>query len=865
MSEVPTGESDTRQAPFAMTHIVGIGASAGGLEALEQFFEHVPETSGLAYLVVQHLDPTHKALLASLLQRVTSMPVNEAADTMPIKPNHVYVIPPNAELSVAGGRLKIRAPSTPRGMRLPINVLFSSLARDQHEAAIGVVLSGMGVDGTQGLQSIKSLGGLCAVQSPHTAQFDSMPKNAIAAGCDDIVASPAELPGRILATIKSQYETMTSVPMTPGEPRAMPPEDSMEHIIDLLRLATRHDFSLYKMSTVHRRIDRRMAIHALSSLDEYAQFLEHNPNEIELLFKELLIGVTQFYRDAPVWQYFEDRTLPDLLKRRAADPKLRAWLVGCSTGEEAYSLAISFAETIRRLPQYAHHALQIFATDLSSDAIATARRGEYPLAIERDVPAARLAHYFTKQDGYYRLVPGIRDTVLFAEQDVVLDPPFTRLDILCCRNLLIYFDNALQQKLLPLFHYSLRAGGVLMLGSSETIGRFSRLFSTLDSKLRLYQHVSASSNVDPTFPSTTFPPLMNMKKEPPALPRIVSHSSPDNLQAAADRVLLQVYAPPAVVVNGDGDIIYISGRTGEYLEPASGKANWNFHAMIRDDLRAPLTAALAQARLQDSPVYCTGLASKVNDSLRTVNVTVQQLHEPASLRDKCIVVFRDMPTPGKPRRRQGALDAAHAVEADSSHDEIQRLREEARSTREELQSANEQLQSTNEELQSTNEELQSTNEELMTSKEEMQSMNEELQTVNTEMQTRLDDLALAQGDLANLLNSTNIAILFLDHDLNVRRYTDRAAKIINLREIDIGRPLSDLTTSLQYPSLHDDAQNTMRTLVFSEKQIQTTDERWFSVRIMPYRRLDDVIDGAVITFVDITATKELEADLRRPE
>ena len=858
MSELPACGPDTPQAFVVATRIVAIGASAGGLEALEQFFHQVPATSGLAYLVVQHLDPTQKAMLVTLLQRVTTMPVREAEDAMPVLPDSVYVIPPNAEIRVAAGQLKVSVPSEPRGMRLPINVLFSSLARDQHEAAIAVVLSGMGVDGTQGLQTVKSLGGLCAVQAPQTAQFDSMPASAIAAGYADIVASPAELPGRILAIVRGQGATPTSLPATPSDPRVALPEAPIGHIFRLLQLATRHDFSLYKMSTVQRRLERRMAIHVLATLDEYAQFLEHNPHEIELLFKELLIGVTQFFRDSSVWRQFEDHTLPDLLARRTADPNLRAWVVGCSTGEEAYSLAMTFADTVHRSPQSSYHTLQIFATDLSADAIATARRGEYPLAIESAVPAAYLARFFTRHDDHYRIATNIRDMVLFAEQDVVLDPPFTRLDILCCRNLMIYFDATLQQKLLPLFHYSLRAGGVLMLGSSETVGRFNRLFSPLDSKLRLYLRASTTSSVDPEFLVTSFPPLSHMKKEPPVLSGSVPVPPQDNLQAAADRVLLQVYAPPAVVVNGDGDIVYISGRTGQYLEPAAGKANWNFHAMIRDGLRAPLAAALAQAKLQDTPVHCPGLLTKVDGGVRTIDVTVQQLVEPAALRDMCIVVFRDLPTPRKSRRRRpDALEAAHVAELDGYRDEIQRLREETRSSREELQS-------TNEELQSTNEELQSANEELTTSKEEMQSMNEELQTVNAEMQTRLDDLALAQGDMTNLLNSTDIAILFLDHDLNVRRYTERASKIINLRETDVGRPLSDLTTSLQYPSLHDDAQNTMRTLVFSEKQIQTTDERWFSVRIMPYRRLDNVIDGAVITFVDITATKELEAHLRRP-
>ena len=845
--------------PPLSPRIVGLGASAGGLEALEQFFEHVPPNSGLAYVVVQHLDPTKKALLVELLQRASTMPVREAQETMRILPDCVYVIRPNTELSVAGGMLKVDAPSEPRGMRLPVNVLFSSLARDQHEAAIGVVLSGMGSDGTLGLQAIKALGGLSAVQKPATAQFDSMPNSAINAGYADIIATPAELPGRILATINAPSETLApDLAGVADEPLALP-GSPMESIFRLLRQRTRHDFSLYKPNTVQRRIQRRMAIHSIPTLAQYAEFLQTNPHETTLLFKELLIGVTQFFRDAPVWAHFANHALPELLNRRAEQTRLRAWIIGCSTGEEAYSLAMVFTETVQRLPQFAHHTLQIFASDLSPDAIASARRGEYPTTIVNDVSPQRLERCFTLHDGRYVIAKAIRDMVLFAEQDVILDPPFTRLDILCCRNLMIYFDATLQQKLLPLFHYSLRGGGVLMLGSSETVGRFNRLFTAIDSKLRLYRRPDGAATLQSDFLVASFPPLSNLRKELAVPSTSASIPPTDGLQAAAERVLLHAYAPPAVVVNGEGDIVYISGRTGQYLEPAAGKANWNFHAMVRDGLREPLAESLRQAALQDDPLHYSGLQVRSSDGLQSVDVTVQKLREPAALHGMTIIVFRHVAAPVKARTRRGtssAIEQSQAAQLENYRDEIQRLREETRASKEELQS-------TNEELQSTNEELQSANEELTTSKEEMQSMNEELQTVNAEMQTRLDDLAMAQGDMTNLLNSTDIAILFLDHDLNVRRYTERASKIINLREIDIGRPLSDLTTSLQYPSLHADAEDTMRSLVFSEKQICTTDDRWFSVRIMPYRRLDNAVEGAVITFVDITATKELEAKLRQ--
>ncbi|MDI1302594.1 MAG: chemotaxis protein CheB [bacterium] len=836
------------------TRIVGIGASAGGLVALEQFLQNTPVDSGMAYIVVQHLDPTQKAMLTELLQRATVMPVHEVKQGMRIEPDCVYVIAPNTELSVLNGTLRMAPPTEPRGMRLPINVLFSSLARAQSGRAIAVVLSGMGSDGTQGLQAVKAVGGLTLAQTPESAQFDSMPKSAIAAGCVDVVAPPDELPARILSYVNQVPDPVSLVEEETPEPV---PSLPLQPVIRLLQRRTRHDFSLYKPSTLHRRIERRMAIHGLETLADYADFLEQNPQEIDLLFKELLIGVTNFFRDPAVWEYLAASALPELLARRRTEEKLRAWVVGCSTGEEAYSLAMTFSEVVQRLPAAHEVTLQIFASDLSPDAIATARRGKYPLAISADVSPERLARFFSRHDTHYQVNQGIRDMVLFAQHDVVLDSPFTKLDLISCRNLLIYFDAKLQHRLLPLFHYSLRPGGVLMLGSSETVGRSSQLFSPLQSKLRFYARQNNATLSGPDFLLKSFPPLSRLSKEPSVSAANVSTPPAASLQTAADHVLLQVYAPAAVVLNSEGDIVYISGRTGKYLEPAAGKANWNFHAMVREGLRVPLFHALKQSATHSEPVQLHGLQVATASGAQLVDVTVQALHEPSALQTMTMIVFRDMPPPAPSGhgRKKGAVDAASTEELQQYQEEIQRLREETHASREELQS-------TNEELQSTNEELQSTNEELTTSKEEMQSMNEELQTINNELQTKLDDLALAQSDLQNLLNSIEIAILFLDQNLNVRRYTERAAKIINLRESDVGRPLSDLTSSLQYPALHDDALETLRTLVFSEKQIPTSDGRWFTVRIMPYRRLDNVIDGVVVTFVDISATKELEAALR---
>ncbi len=715
----------------------------------------------------------------------------------------------------------------------------------------------MGSDGTLGLQSIRTVGGLTAAQQPDTAQFDAMPKSAIDADCIDIVAPPGELPARILAYLEKMPEPSASDEHSAdSEPASTP----FQRILHLLQKGTRHDFSLYKPSTLHRRMERRMAIHQLETLARYADFLECNSQEIELLFKEVLIGVTSFFRDAQVWQRLADSVLPELLARQPRQYQLRAWVVGCSTGEEAYSLAMVFTEALEKLPQAHDFTLQIFASDLSPDAIASARRGQYPPIISNSVSAERLERFFTAQHDGYRINSDIRDMVLFAQQDVVLDPPFTRLDLISCRNLLIYFDQSLQRRLMPMFHYSLRAGGVLLLGSSETVGRDTRLFTPIDAKQRIYRRGENVKSVNSRLPVNSFPPLSWIAKELPVSSTKSTLPTKNNLQSAADQVLLQVYAPAAVVVNDEGDIVYISGRTGKYLEPAAGKANWNFHAMVREGLQAPIGSALRQASNQNEALQLPNLQVQLpGGGSQSVDVTVQALREPSALRGMKMIVFRDIGPATKPGDKKEVKTDGYqinAAELQQYQNEIQTLREENRASREELQSANE-------ELQSTNEELQSTNEELTTSKEEMQSMNEELQTINSEMQNKLDDLALAQSDMNNLLNSVEIAIVFLDQNLNLRRYTDRATKIISIRKGDIGRPLSDLTSTLKYPELDEDARKTLNTLVFSEKQITTTDDRWFTVRIMPYRRLDNVIDGVVITLLDITATKELERALRQ--
>lgn len=849
MSSTPTKGNNAGVANAVQA--VGIGASAGGLAVLQQFLAQIPADSGLAYVVVQHLDPTHKAMLVELLRRNTVMQVVEAAEAMGLEPNVVYVIPPNRDLTLVSGMLHLAPPVQPRGLRLPIDLLFSSLARDQGDRAIGVVLSGMGSDGTLGLQAIKLQGGLTLAQSPQTAQFDSMPKSAIAAGCVDIVGLPAELPSHILR-VTADRRAAALLPAGSEESNAQ----ALSSILHMLRARSKHDLSDYKPSTLRRRIQRRMSVHGLATKAEYEGFLRRNPQELDLLFKEMLIGVTTFFRDPEVWRELKESVLPVLLTRGAEGNRVRAWVVGCSSGEEAYSLAIAFREVIAELPAAAGRPVQIFASDLSADAISAARKGRYSANIATDVDPARLAKFFSVQGDGYLIDKQIREMVLFAQHDVILDPPFTKLDLLSCRNLLIYFNATLQRRLMPLYGYSLRPGGALLLGGSETVGGSHALFTPLSHKSRLYWRNDSAPSVGLVeFPIIPRPLRSRLPKES----KVSQPVSPSpNMQTHAEQALLQEFSPAAVLVNEQGDVVYINGSVGKYLEPASGKANWNIHVMARPAIRAQIAAGLRQALQTRSTVELRGLRL-VDDAQFTLNVTVKAMQEPKSLAGLVMIVFRDGTEPTRAKRRRGkggAIDAVMAEELQHCKDEIHALRQEMGASAEELQSANE-------ELQSTNEELQSANEELTTSKEESQSMNEELQTVNNELQSKLDDLALAQSDMQNLLNSTDIATLFLDSALNVRRYTDQIARIVHLREGDIGRPLTELASTLIYPQLNDDAKETLRTLTLIEKQITTTDGLWFMVRIKPYRTLSNVIQGVVITFIDITAAKELESRLRK--
>jgi len=833
--------------------IIGIGASAGGLDALEEFFKNMPSDKGMAFIVIQHLDPSHPGIMPMLLQRITGMKVLEASDRLKVNPNSVYVIPPNKSMSLLNGRLHLFEPIETRGLRLPVDFFFRSLANDKEEQSIGIILSGMGSDGSLGLKAIKEKNGIVLVQDPASAKFDGMPRSAIDTVIPDIVASASELPFKLISFLKF-------IPGSGMDPDLQSKSKSnLEKIIILLREQSGHDFSLYKKNTLFRRIERRKGIHQIEKIQNYVRFLQENPIEVDILFKELLIGVTSFFRDPAMWKMLKESVLPDLINESPNGYVIRAWLPGCSTGEEAYSLAIVYSEALAKVKKHKNLKLMIFATDLSNDAIDKARKGIFSKNIEADVSPERITRFFTPEGEGYRVNTNIREMIVFAPQNLIKDPPFTRLDILSCRNLLIYLEPELQKKIVSLFTYSVNPGGVLLLGSAETLGIHNEGFKVENSKLKIFKRTAVIRTSEfielPNSFDNTKPPT-NEKKMPS---KVI-----ENIQTLADQILLQRFAPASVLVNNKGDILYITGRTGKYLEPVAGKANWNIYVMAREGLRQALPGAFRKALQNFDPVILRNIRLGAGKDNQFVDITVQCIDRPDSIKGMIMVIFTDVKVPEEhypENPKKGKPTSARRMK--ELETELQRSNEEMQSTNEEMQTSQEELKTINEELQSTNEELQSTNEELTTSKEEMQSLNEELQTTNIELQSKVHDYVRANDDMKNLLNSTEIATLFLDKNLNIRRFTHQVAKIIKLRDTDIGRPFTDLVSDLNYPEIDAHARQVIKSLISVETPISTSDNRWYNVRIMPYRTVDDHIDGLVITFSDITIAKKLEIELKK--
>ncbi len=833
-------------------YVVGIGASAGGLEAFEQFFSHMPPDSGMAFVLVPHLSPEHKSMMGDLLKRYTAMEIREVSEGVEVRPNHVYIIPPNKDLALANNLLLLQEPIEQRGVRHPIDFFFRSMAQDQGDRSICVILSGTGTEGTIGLRAVKGEGGLVLAQDPKDAKYDGMPASAIATGLVDHVLPAGKMPELLLRYTRVVASRLVR-PQLRAEER---PAEALQRIYTLIRAQTGHDFTLYKQNTVLRRIHKRMAIHQIESLDDYVVYLRSNPHEIDILFNELLIRVTSFFRDPDAFQSLAEHALPQIFADKNDDSTVRIWVPGCSTGEEAYSLALLCNE-FQREHKGPHRKVQIFATDIDTGAIDVARAGVYPESITVDVSPERLSRYFTKRSGAYKIKDDIREMVVFAVQDLIKDPPFSKLDLISCRNLLIYMGAALQKRVLTLFQYALSPNGALFLGSSETIGDSTDMFTVLDKKWKIFR--SRRIEMLSMAAMDLRRPIMAAERGRPGTPA-VALAPAANIRDFTERILLEHYSPPSCVVNDKGDILYIHGKTGKYLEPASGRASLNIVEMAREGIRIEVRTGLRRAVTQKKDVVYEGLQVKSNGGFKSVNIEIKYIAKPEHLEGLILVVFHEAAAPPAEkasketlRSREKASERLSAMEY-----ELKSTREHLQSTIEELETSNEELKSTNEELQSSNEELQSTNEELETSREELQSANEELLTVNSELQHKIEELSDANSDIVNLLTSTRIATLFLNYNLRIRRFTPSAVEVINIIQTDIGRPIGDISLKVEYPELQADCEEVLRSLSQKERSVRQQDGRWYLVRIAPYRTLDNVIDGVVLSFVDISEQKRAQ-------
>jgi len=836
--------------------IVGIGASAGGLETLQDFFAHIPADANIAFVIIQHLSPQHKSIMAELLSKHTPMTVKEIEEGVHLSPGCVYLTPPDKNVAIFNRSLHLMEPIKGRGINMPIDFFFRSLSEDQKEKAIGIIVSGTASDGTLGIKAIKGEGGMAMVQDPATAKYDGMPRSAIATGCVDFIVPVEKMPQTLMDYIRHPFL---------NEPQKIrlsetDAQKQLNKMYGLIRSATGHDFSKYKPNTIQRRIERRLAVHQVQKLSDYIDYMQKTPGEAKALFKDLLIGVTSFFRDPEAFEILAHQGIKKLVQNKNNSEPLRCWVVGSSTGEEAYSLAIVISEVMEKLEKRLD--VQIFASDIDEAAIEAARKGVYPDSIAVDVSKERLKRFFTKDQGAFKVKKQVRDMVVFSLQSIIKDPPFSKLDLVSCRNMLIYMDPTLQKKIIPMLHYALNPDGVLFLGSAETIGEFTDLFKPLESKWRIYQRKSSAPGKQIVYPTqrATFDLSQSPSNEAQSLPR------PIDLQSLTEKTVLEQYAPAAVLINDTYEILHFVGRTEKYLMPPTGKPSFNLLNMARADLKFDLTAALHQAKNEKKRTIRKGIRIRYNGAYCVVDLTISPFTDKDLPPGLLLAIFEDKTSD------HAAEDApAKTTRKNNKGLKVRKLEQELRSTREylqatieELETANEELKSANEELQSGNEEMQSTNEELETSKEELQSTNEELNTVNTELQSKVNELTRVSDDMNNLLAATDIASIFLDTRLCIQRYTPAAARIIKLIPTDIGRPLGDLKTSFPQVDLARQTQKVLDDLNTLEMKVMSEDHVWYQLKAMPYRTMDNVIDGVVLTLINIQQqVRQSEDQLRR--
>jgi two-component system CheB/CheR fusion protein len=849
--------------PSEKFHIVVLCGAAGSLDALERFFQNTPGHTGLAFVVLMHQLPEQPNELVSVLQGFTRLPVVPVQDGMRLRPDRVFVNVPDYDLSVLHGTLLLSPPSQPPGRRMPIDFFLDSVAKDAQERVVAVILSGMGTDGTTGLKLVMENFGMVMVQEPSTAAYPAMPKAAIATEFVDFVLAPELMCTQVLDYVERPLLTR---PAREFEEQGVQPAHALQKIFALIRTQTGHDFSYYKRNTVFRRIERRMNAHQIREFTHYVRYLQENPQEVEMLFRELLIGVTKFFRDREAFEHLKEFLGP-LLKRKPVDSTIRVWGAGCSTGEEAYSLAMLLLECLDEIDPTHYLKIQIFATDISPESIDFARAGIYSDNITGDVSAPRLARFFQKQDGHYQIRKEVRDVVVFAVHDINKDAPFTKLDLVCCRNLLIYLSTELQKNLLPVFHYALNPGGILFLGPSENISSFQDLFQPLDVKWKISRRTDAPSSLTQL---SRFPfSLSRYTASPTHSTSLLSSSvalrrEGGPFAALVQKELLRSYTPPAVVVNVKGEILYVNGRTGKYLEPAPGLSGMNLFEMAREKLTYEVSGAVHRATQTHEDVVVDDVPVQTDTGQQLIRLSVRHLTEPEPLNGLLLVSFEDQPTPRRVRRARGTAEANREYETiiAALDKELQFTKHRLQTIIEEMESSLEELKSTNEELQSANEELQSTNEEAMTNKEEMQSLNEELMTLNMQYQAKTEESNQTANDMKNLLDATDIALIFLDNNMIIKRFTQSVGRIINLVPGDVGRPLQHFASNLRYEHLLRDVQQVLDRLTSVELNIQSTNDEWYTVRILPYRTLDNYINGAIITFTRITGLKNQQVQLQ---
>jgi two-component system, chemotaxis family, CheB/CheR fusion protein len=863
-SDANAERAEGQQVGNGLVAVVGVGASAGGLEAFKQFLKRLPVDTGMAFVLITHLDPKHESILPELLARATQMPVSEVEDGTPVAPDHIYVMPRNTNMAIEGGALRLRPREEGRVLRHPIDVFLQTLAEDQGTRAVGVILSGTATDGTLGLEAIKAEGGITFAQEPRSARYDSMPRSAVATGCVDFVLTPEGIAEEIARISRHPYVAPAEIAEPGAEETAQPTvKNGFNKILALLRRATGVDFGLYKTNTLRRRIRRRMILNKLDGLDEYAKYLREHASEVENLYQDILINVTSFFRNPETFEVLKEKIFPRLVEHRAPDEPVRIWVVGCSTGEEAYSVAMAFTEFAGEGAD--HVPVQIFATDSNQRGIERARAGLYSKNIAEDVSPERLRRFFTEAEGGYRVSKPLRDMCVFARQNIIADPPFSRMDLISCRNLLIYLEPVLQKQILPLLHYALKPAGVLWLGSSETTGAASDLFEPEDKKHRFYTKKPATGRPRFNYPTgdQTWE-KSNGGRKPAARAERAATSGETQAQREADRITLSRYAPASAIISEEMNVLQLRGDVAPYLEQSPDKVTRNLLKLAREGMLVALREAVDKARQDESPVRKENLRVKYDGATCDVNLEVIPLKHSPSQERYFLILFEspEAADQGDGRRTGDRRRKSEERQIKQLSQELATARDYLQSVIEEYEATNEELQSASEEAQSSNEELQSINEELETSKEELESSNEELITLNEELNNRNAELGRLNSDLVNLIGSVQMPILMLDGRLRIRRFTPAAEKLLNLIPTDLGRPIGDLKLNLDCPDLERLIAEVIDTV--SVKEIETRDGagRWHSLRVRPYKTLENKIDGAVVTLVDIDAIKKTEREIK---